>query len=135
MTQQDVINKVYEHYITNNQPPSWNYESKECRYRANLQPSGPRCAIGIFIPDEQYTPELESIIAYNIHTLPTLTDITERSVVNSFWLVLQFETHDRAAKQRASDSPRPFQEAIAECLKSFADKNSLVYPGDKHEDH
>jgi hypothetical protein len=54
MNKQEVFDKVWNHFIVNNGPPS--LSSEGCCYRG---PNGAKCAIGIFIADEDYTDEME----------------------------------------------------------------------------
>lgn len=62
MTKQEILNKVWDYFITQKNPQSLNTEadstSPNCMYRT---PTGNRCAVGVLIPDENYHPELEQL--------------------------------------------------------------------------
>lgn len=55
LTNQQVFDKVWKHFVTNKQPKSLS-SSGQCVYR-NLR--NEKCAIGVFIPDECYNRYLE----------------------------------------------------------------------------
>ena len=56
LTNQEVFDKVWDHFITKKNPQSIDINSGRCYYRG---PQGERCAAGLFIPDEKYHVELE----------------------------------------------------------------------------
>lgn len=53
MTNQEILNTVYEHLKQQGKPSR---DGSNCRYRAS---DGSRCAVGCLISDEHYTRELE----------------------------------------------------------------------------
>jgi hypothetical protein len=55
LTRQEIFNKVWQHAVIEQQPPSITYEN-QCRYRG---PDGTKCFIGVIIPDEKYDPSFE----------------------------------------------------------------------------
>lgn len=57
MDRQAALNKVYDHFITKENPPSYSGEDGGCRYRGS---NGEKCAIGVLIPDEIYREEMDS---------------------------------------------------------------------------
>ncbi len=63
MTPQEVFNSVWEHFIVQKQPLSYNHSGSfmpqvRCRLRDDY---GNKCAIGVLIPDDKYNPTLEEI--------------------------------------------------------------------------
>jgi len=56
MTKQEIFNKVWDHFIVNKGKRSMSPSGKSCRYRGE---DGGRCAVGILIPDEMYSSEIE----------------------------------------------------------------------------
>lgn len=57
-TKQEIFNRVWDHFVTRKSPLSM--VAGTCRYRRDMKPDSPvRCAVGIFIPDELYTLEME----------------------------------------------------------------------------
>ncbi len=54
MTDQEIFNKVWDHFITQENPRAFMHYS--CCYRRG---DGARCAVGIFIPDALYSEALE----------------------------------------------------------------------------
>ena len=57
MTSQEVFNKVWDWFIVKKNPPSLD-SNKTCQYRG---PNGARCAIGIFIDDNDYDEAFEGM--------------------------------------------------------------------------
>ncbi len=57
MTSQEIFNKVWKHFVVEGNPRSVDADGV-CRYRGR---DGSRCAAGIFIPDAQYSEDLEGI--------------------------------------------------------------------------
>jgi hypothetical protein len=61
LSNQEVFDRVWDHFITKKNPQSIdNPEDHSCLYRG---PNGKKCAAGILIPDEKYSPELEDASA------------------------------------------------------------------------
>jgi hypothetical protein len=56
MTNQEIFNKVWQHFVVEGNPRSVEPEKRYCAYRG---PNGSKCAFGLFIPDEKYDPEME----------------------------------------------------------------------------
>lgn len=63
MNHQEIFDKVWDHFIVKRNPPSLAEDTEalrsgavQCLYRG---PNGERCAIGLLIPDEVYTPNME----------------------------------------------------------------------------
>lgn len=70
MTHQEIFDKVVLHLINQRYPAM--SEDGECQYRdALVDGTVRRCAVGIWIPDEDYTPDLEGF------TIPDLTNPNE----------------------------------------------------------
>jgi len=55
MTEQEVFNTVWNHFVVNRGPVSVD-ANNNCLYRG---PDGARCAVGLFIPDELYRESME----------------------------------------------------------------------------
>lgn len=55
MTNQEAFDKVWHHFVVEQNPKSWD-EKGICKYRG---PNGTKCAAGIFISDEVYDPIIE----------------------------------------------------------------------------
>lgn len=59
MTDQEIFDKVREHFITNRNPPGGQALGSgdfRCQYRG---PDGSKCAAGVLIPDDKYDPSIE----------------------------------------------------------------------------
>lgn len=65
--EQEIFNRVWEHFVTNKAPASVN-PNGVCLYRG---PNGEKCAAGVFIPDEAYSPLLESIGIKSLVLVPS----------------------------------------------------------------
>lgn len=48
LTQQDIVNKVYQYYIVEGNPPGWDTAMRDCTYFGD---HGEKCAISINLPD------------------------------------------------------------------------------------
>lgn len=60
MTPQDIINKVYNHFITEGNPRSFipgEDGQVSCQYRS---PEGNKCAVGVLISDKYYRKTMEN---------------------------------------------------------------------------
>lgn len=71
MLAQEIVDRVYQHFIVEKNPPSIDKDGR-CLYRG---PNGTKCAAGLFIKDEEYKPDFEGMTAYTLgDTLPALRD-------------------------------------------------------------
>lgn len=61
MTNQEIFDKVWQHFVVNHNPFSRDEDC--CLYRG---PNGAACSVGIFIPDRLYDPELEVCDVYTL---------------------------------------------------------------------
>lgn len=60
MNNQDVFNKVWKHFILEQNPFGFDIESKKCLY---LSPSGAKCAIGCCFPDGMFEASMNMVSA------------------------------------------------------------------------
>ena len=75
MIYQQHFNKVWDYFITKENPKSYDSTTGYCLYRG---PNGTRCAIGILIPDKLYNPGMEkSSIDSVLTNFPKLADYLE----------------------------------------------------------
>ena len=93
ITKQEAVNRVYQHFIVENQPYSLDKVEDRgyysCRYRSA---SGAKCAIGIMIPDELYEECFEGFNTVNLfNKSPELKAMFEEG--DGFWIALQ-RCHD-----------------------------------------
>jgi hypothetical protein len=56
MTEQEIFDKVWRHFIIEGNPRSVNEYARFCAYRGS---KGAKCAFGLFIPDDKYDPAME----------------------------------------------------------------------------
>ena len=58
---QEIFDTVYRHFIIEKQRFSFETQAsgefEACRYRG---PNGEKCAVGLFLPDDEYNPEMEN---------------------------------------------------------------------------
>ena len=67
MTPQDIINKVYNHFITEGNPRSFIKRGDgniTCQYRS---PEGNKCAVGILMSDKVYKKDMEGKTLSGLH--------------------------------------------------------------------
>ena len=58
MTNQEILDKVANHLLTQNEK-AYNEDEHSCAY---LDPEGRKCAVGCLIPDDQYSRKLEGAV-------------------------------------------------------------------------
>lgn len=92
MTKQEIIDRVYDHFVTNKSPFGFNEGSMRCEYR--VPGSYGRCAIGLFMDDE-------TADEWHNHNVTTVSPDTLRQIFGEnyslkFLSALQ-QTHDRCA--------------------------------------
>jgi hypothetical protein len=66
MTNQEMFNKVWQHFVVEENPASVDRESEVgngCFYRS---PEGNKCAFGVLIPDEFYHEKMEGFTAISL---------------------------------------------------------------------
>ncbi len=74
MTAQEAINKVWQHFVVDQNPASYNHDASMCMYRQSRQNDCEvRCAVGVLIPDEQY----DSMFDSTGDSQPTLRQLTD----------------------------------------------------------
>lgn len=123
-SEQEMLDKVYEHYITNNQLPSYYIGDTwaiHCRYRG---PNGTKCAFGLFIPDELYHSGMEGLGPGSIVKM-------HEPKFARFCSYLQ-SCHDNAARtvHRGQILPNTsnFKKDLLDNLAALARKFNLVLP-------
>jgi hypothetical protein len=125
MTKQEIFNKVWEHFITNKSEPSTakDYPNYGCMFRKDLIPDNKtRCAVGLFIPDDEYTPDMEINVSTTVHKVAS-----DLAIDSAFLYNLQFAHDSAAALSRDNDK---FFELIRSELVDFAINQKLVVPND-----
>lgn len=127
MTQQEVFDAVWDHFLTRNHPPGWDGERKECTY--GDPQTGARCAVGIFFGPEVCLGEMNdlgSLIRVAAYLPPGV-----REVGMPFLSALQ-DAHDSAAPAQLDDHGVPVQSAfhadLRDRLGTIAMKYGLVVP-------
>lgn len=121
LTRQEVFNKVYQHFILEQNPHSVG-SNGECRYRT---PEGRKCAIGIFIPDDLYYEGLEGRTAITV--LDEIGESIGLDPMDTNFLVDLQRCHDKSslAKDGVFDQKR---EVFGFMLDLFAGKYNLTVP-------
>jgi hypothetical protein len=115
LSNQQVFDKVWDHFITKKNPPSIRDDGR-CVYRG---PDGSKCAIGIFIPDEKYFPEMD----VNSGHIPLLLD----DIILNVSILYEF----RRAHDSSAHRPQPsFHEKMKLQLIAIAVKHRLTYPSE-----
>jgi hypothetical protein len=107
---QDYFDNMWNAFVVRREPPSMS-EKCSCMYRS---PSGARCGIGWSIPDELYTPRMESKPASSI--------IESSSTLDPYDLDKLQRIHDENAIQIE------FYERVEVAMRAFAANHSLRIP-------
>jgi hypothetical protein len=128
---QDVINRLYEHFIVNKAQPGYdagdgaNREGNGCLYRTG---EGHCCAVGLFIPYDlfvKYGADDINVMG-GVKSLPQ--DIREALPVATnldFWEDLQ-TSHDNAAEVNTED----FHDLFGRYLHTVCSRYNLKWPAD-----
>lgn len=119
MTEQEVFNKVWDYFVRNKNPPGLS-STKQCAYRGE---SGTKCAIGVLIPDDKYTPSLELKFPYELKSLGIVPDLSM-----DFYYSLQY-CHDESIMNACGNVPE-FHVGIENKLRNMAKKYSLSIEGE-----
>lgn len=113
---QEMLDTVYKHFITDGNPPSY-YVSHSgrtaCLYRG---PNDTKCAFGLFIPAELYTPSMEG------HGPESIVKMHEKDF-SHYCNSLQ-RCHDDAATRRDSG----FKDVMLDNLRELARSRNLTLP-------
>ena len=113
MDTQDIFNKAYIHLLTQKVRSAIPYG---CVYRDEL---GRKCAVGVFIRDEDYRPELEGCVARSSRTLVVLAKAGVETTENNMLLL--------SGLQRVHDNLPPNEWESA--LRELAARWKLEVPG------
>ena len=117
MSAQDVLDTVWNHFIRDGAPFSID-EDGDCAYRGN---EGACCAVGLFIPDEKYSKDLEGDSVAGI-----TTQLGEEFFGGHESLLQDLQSaHDYAAHALAEDDPKVI---FADRLKLVAEFELLTVP-------
>lgn len=122
MTNQQIFNKVWDHFIVNENPASVVTREDgtlKCQYRGS---NGAKCAVGIFILDEEYDKKMEGLCATDLlaESHSRLSQLT--SAMGWFLNRLQ-SAHDDSALVG-----RHFHRLMKRDLKELARRYSLKVP-------
>lgn len=114
-TNQDIFNTVWNHFIVGDGQPSI-FRAK-CLYRG---PKGTKCAVGLLISDEKYSPEMENM------SLSLLSGFLGLSEHDNLLHALQ-DAHDCAARTPYR-TPELFKRYMRAGLKGIALDFNLETP-------
>jgi len=121
ITNQEIFDKVWNHFVVNKGPASFNNESGMCKYRGD---NGAKCAVGLFIPDEDYDPKIENYTA-NADRVTSLLPFTVNDSKVSYLLELQ-RCHDRAVQYLTNTED--FYIVVERRLRELAELHNLLIP-------
>jgi hypothetical protein len=126
LTRQEILDKVVEHF-TEQGCPSVNEDNDDvsCLYRTE---NGHKCAVGIFIPDELYNPDMEGLNSGTL--IGKFPGVLEAGGVDTeqdqdFMRVLQ-TAHDSAADDQRLLGTAPFVDNLLQRLRDVAETYNLV---------
>jgi hypothetical protein len=114
MTNQEVFDKVWNHFIVEKNPRSISKYGIVCAYRGG---AGAKCAFGLFIPDEEYLPEMEGKLVHEDYFLPFLQ---KWNLMENRQLLASLQTGHDSADYEAGEAERLFMERrFRETAKRF----------------
>lgn len=119
MNKQEIINRVWTHFVVEKQPAGWDIDQRGCRYRTS---DGHCCAVGLFIPDEKYNRNFEGMTVGEVcqFALPGLPD-------ESYVLLVHIQ---RIHDVYATEDAEKFIKSISTRLRILASSYGLTVPGD-----
>lgn len=117
MTQQQLFNNAWQHFVVGKGKPSM--DKLRCRYRG---PGGTKCALGISIPDSKYESRFDDDYRFPVSAL---IDMLGWSIEATAARDLR-NCHDTTAHLRLS--PARFRAAITEQLEGYASEYKLTIP-------
>lgn len=127
MTTQEAAEKIWDHFIVNEGPPSVVAYGDQCLYRG---PGGAKCAVGVLIPDDLYDPEMENVgtVGLVLNDYPRLADYL-RGVDTDLLRGCQSE-HDAWASLRDESSREELAEGFLQTFKRYGvDTSRMQYAG------
>lgn len=114
MTEQEIFDEVWDHFVVKKYPRSRGREGDGCMYRGR---DGARCAAGLFISDEQYDWDFEG------------RNLLDDTVVNALRKDVQEHRGLLRALQRAHDEcPEDTTHVPPDALRAVAEKYGLTVP-------
>ncbi len=118
MTEQSILDRLWQHFVVERKPFGLS-EDGVCQYRAE---SGACCAVGLFIPDDEYTPDMEHMgpadIGEELHWPAEVVPLLEQAQ----------NVHDEAALLGQRRGPMDPYEEIQRRLEMMAEAYELVVP-------
>jgi len=119
VTLQSIFDRAWEHFVVNFSPLSVSSSGNRCLYRS---PEGHKCAIGLVIDDNDYTPEIEGL-----HASKAFWVIGYQADVDGDTLdAAQCRLHDSLFCKSGEEDPRKRELAYRE----FAIDYNLKIPGE-----
>lgn len=117
LTSQEIFNRVWDEFVTQGKPLSVSSGGQQCRYRGT---NGSKCAFGIFIPDDRYSPEMENKGASRVIEQWDLQEFRPfKDIMNRLQLI-----HDVAAGMYGDSAIVPIKEG----LKNYAEVQGFKIP-------
>lgn len=127
MTQQEMFDKVWQHFVVEGNPPAVDGEGLRCMYRTD---DGRRCAFGVLLPDELYKIAMEGKSpAYLVREYPELGRALGISVETAGEFILWLQSaHDDAAAVPRKPNVITFRVDIERRLRRVAAEFKLQVP-------
>ena len=119
MTQQEIFDKVWEHFIVNKGNPS--HDGMVCKYKDHF---GNKCAVGLFIPNNKYSRHMEGVTSAVIQR-----DFNILKEVDPVFLGNIQGCHDCLIRK----SPSVFTKEMEVELRKLAHNYSLTIPGERKD--
>ena len=126
LTKQEVFDQVWDYFVVQGHPQSIYYDTSgfgSCMYRSENS----KCAIGIFIPDDEYSISLEGTGTDIILELCPTPNVLLATVQGPFLERLQ-EIHDRATQlsKRSGEVVLGIENGLEPGLRVFAKEQRLT---------
>jgi len=125
MTKQDVLDRVFEWFVAEGNPPSMRKGTSQCLLHGA---NGERCAVGLFLTDYKEVFECDTVDVL-LPYLPKLDGERHKKSSLDFWKRLQ-EVHDAAA-HNFLQLDKNFLDEFVPRLRTFSKRRKLIYPGDQ----
>jgi hypothetical protein len=118
---QEMFDIIYRHFVINKNPPSYDKETQRCMYRS---PNGGKCAVGLFIPDNEYKPEMDSDFwGINVRRLNVRFKLLISDANEDFLKKMQ-DIHDF----KSNDTQDVFYQYVKDQMEEYARDHGLTIP-------
>jgi hypothetical protein len=124
MTRQEILNKVWYHFVTMKRSFGYDKIKKVCVYKTR---GGAKCGIGCLIPNELYDPKMDCQ-ASNAYSLGVHSNKFVQKALKKIGIRFKGNEQFLTDIQKAHDDSAEYDQSIAENLMELAKDYKLKLP-------